>query len=105
SHARSPTSLEDIRLLLDQQSEAHFQWTPYEDPAIRAVIPDEFLQNPNAWQAKVALINYATVEMHRSDKRACRNTCHGLGSMASRIYYRQRRGSGNYVSKRKEAGL
>ncbi|MFQ6671017.1 hypothetical protein Gotur_035693, partial [Gossypium turneri] len=38
------------------------------DPAIRAVIPDEFLQNPNAWQAKVALINYATVEMHRSDK-------------------------------------
>ncbi|MFQ6669829.1 hypothetical protein Gotur_034924 [Gossypium turneri] len=26
SHARLPTPLEDIRLLLDQQSEAHFQW-------------------------------------------------------------------------------
>ncbi|MBA0877460.1 hypothetical protein Goshw_013284, partial [Gossypium schwendimanii] len=37
-----------------------FQWTPYEDPAIQAVIPDEFLQNPNAWHAKVALISYAT---------------------------------------------
>ncbi|MBA0877564.1 hypothetical protein Goshw_013482 [Gossypium schwendimanii] len=41
--------------------------TPYEDPAIRAVIPNEFLQNPNAWHAKVALINYATMEMHQSD--------------------------------------
>ncbi|MFQ6655016.1 hypothetical protein Gotur_025749, partial [Gossypium turneri] len=39
SYARLLTSLEDIRLLLDQQSEAHFQWTPYEDPIIRAVIP------------------------------------------------------------------
>ncbi|MBA0877094.1 hypothetical protein Goshw_023649 [Gossypium schwendimanii] len=38
SHARLPTSLEDIRLLLDQQSEALFQWTPYEDLAIRVVI-------------------------------------------------------------------
>ncbi|MBA0877459.1 hypothetical protein Goshw_013284, partial [Gossypium schwendimanii] len=45
-----------------------FQWTPYEDPAIQAVIPDEFLQNPNAWHAKVALISYATVKMHQSDR-------------------------------------
>ncbi|KAG8482198.1 hypothetical protein CXB51_026806 [Gossypium anomalum] len=30
-----------------------FQWTPYEDPTIRAVIPDEYLQNPNAWHVKV----------------------------------------------------
>ncbi|MBA0875697.1 hypothetical protein Goshw_007535, partial [Gossypium schwendimanii] len=37
-----------------------FQWTPYEDSTIRAVIPDEFFQNPNAWHVKVALINYAT---------------------------------------------
>ncbi|KAK5838998.1 hypothetical protein PVK06_007751 [Gossypium arboreum] len=58
----------DIRLVLDQQSEAQFQWTPYEDPAIRAVIPDEFFQNPNAWHVKVALVNYATVEMHQSDR-------------------------------------
>ncbi|MBA0876684.1 hypothetical protein Goshw_017453, partial [Gossypium schwendimanii] len=58
SYARLPTYLEDIRLLLDQQSEA--QWTPYEDPVIRAIIPDEYFQNPNAWHVKVALVNYAT---------------------------------------------
>ncbi|MBA0876685.1 hypothetical protein Goshw_017453, partial [Gossypium schwendimanii] len=58
--ARLPTYLEDIRLLLDQQSEAQFQWTPYEDPVIRAIIPDEYFQNPNAWHVKVALVNYAT---------------------------------------------
>ncbi|MFQ6634315.1 hypothetical protein Gotur_010701 [Gossypium turneri] len=68
SYARLPTSLKDIRLLLDQQSKAQFQWTSYEDPAIRAVIPDEYFQNPNAWQVKVALINYATVEMYQSDR-------------------------------------
>ncbi|KAG8488926.1 hypothetical protein CXB51_016878 [Gossypium anomalum] len=34
----------------------------------RAVIPNEFLQNPNAWHVKVALVNYATVEMHQSDR-------------------------------------
>ncbi|KAG8472590.1 hypothetical protein CXB51_034376 [Gossypium anomalum] len=45
-----------------------FQWTPYKDPAIRAVIPDEFLQNPNAWHVKVVLVNYATMEMHQSDR-------------------------------------
>ncbi|MBA0669443.1 hypothetical protein Goklo_024982 [Gossypium klotzschianum] len=33
-----------------------------------AVIPDEFFQNPNAWHAKVALISYATMEMHQSDR-------------------------------------
>ncbi|MFQ6655250.1 hypothetical protein Gotur_025892 [Gossypium turneri] len=67
SHARLPTSLEDIQLLLDQWSEAQFQWTPYEDQAIRAVIPEEFLQNPQAWQVKVVLINHATVEPHQLD--------------------------------------
>ncbi|KAG8502329.1 hypothetical protein CXB51_000306 [Gossypium anomalum] len=68
SYARLPTCLEDIRLLLEQRSEAQFQWTPYEDPAIRAVIPDEYLQNPNAWHVKVPLVNFAIVEMHQSDK-------------------------------------
>ncbi|MFQ6647496.1 hypothetical protein Gotur_020709 [Gossypium turneri] len=48
SYVGLPTSLEDIRLLLDQWSEAEFQWTPYEDLKIRAVILDEYLQNPNA---------------------------------------------------------
>ncbi|MBA0875780.1 hypothetical protein Goshw_006946 [Gossypium schwendimanii] len=42
SYIGIPTALEDIRLLLDQRLEAHFQWTPYEDPVIRAVISDEF---------------------------------------------------------------
>ncbi|MBA0785297.1 hypothetical protein Gotri_028204 [Gossypium trilobum] len=68
SYAGLPSSLEDIRLILDQQSEAQFQWTPYEDPTIRAIIPDEYFQNPNAWHAKVALVNYTTVEMHQSDR-------------------------------------
>ncbi|KAG8497119.1 hypothetical protein CXB51_008269 [Gossypium anomalum] len=45
-----------------------FQWTPYEDPLIRAVIPDEFFQNPNVWHVKVPLVNYAAVEMHQSDR-------------------------------------
>ncbi|MFQ6660535.1 hypothetical protein Gotur_029016 [Gossypium turneri] len=68
SYARLPTSLEDIRLLLDQRSEAQFQWTPYEDPAIRAVILDEYFQNLNGWHVKVSLVNFAIVEMHQSDK-------------------------------------
>ncbi|KAG8488711.1 hypothetical protein CXB51_016688 [Gossypium anomalum] len=45
-----------------------FQWTPYEDLAIRAVISDEFFQNPNIWHVKVSLVNYATVEMYQSDR-------------------------------------
>ncbi|XP_052476675.1 uncharacterized protein LOC105782737 [Gossypium raimondii] len=68
SYRGLPSELEDIRLLLEQRSEAEFQWTPYEDPTIRAVIPEEFLQNPNAWHAKVVLINYATVEPHQTDR-------------------------------------
>ncbi|MFQ6650392.1 hypothetical protein Gotur_022119, partial [Gossypium turneri] len=65
SYVGIPTSLDDIRLLLDQQSEAQFQWTPYEDPTIRAVISDEYFQNLNIWHVKVLLINYATIEMHQ----------------------------------------
>ncbi|KAK5771862.1 hypothetical protein PVK06_048116 [Gossypium arboreum] len=51
-----------------ERSEVQFQWTPYEDPAIQAVIPDEYLQNPNAWHVKVPLVNFAIVEMHQSDR-------------------------------------
>ncbi|KAK5832845.1 hypothetical protein PVK06_016648 [Gossypium arboreum] len=68
SYVGIPTSLEYIRLLLDQRSEAQFQWTPYEDPEIRAEIPDEFFQNPNIWHVKVLLVNYAIVEMHQLDR-------------------------------------
>ncbi|MBA0630559.1 hypothetical protein Godav_002645 [Gossypium davidsonii] len=32
--------------------------------AIRAVIPDEFFQNPHIWHVKVPLVNYATVEIY-----------------------------------------
>ncbi|MBA0749341.1 hypothetical protein Gogos_003285, partial [Gossypium gossypioides] len=45
-----------------------FQWTPYEDLAIRAVILDEFFPNPYIWHVKVPLVNYATVEMHQMDR-------------------------------------
>ncbi|MFQ6636851.1 hypothetical protein Gotur_014017 [Gossypium turneri] len=45
-----------------------FQWTPYEDPTIQAVIPDEFFQNLNIWHVKVLLVNYAIIEMHQTDR-------------------------------------
>ncbi|MBA0729286.1 hypothetical protein Golax_023178, partial [Gossypium laxum] len=45
-----------------------FQWTPYEDLTIRTVIPNKYFQNPNAWHVKVALVNYATVKMHQSNR-------------------------------------
>ncbi|MBA0648221.1 hypothetical protein Goklo_015985 [Gossypium klotzschianum] len=45
-----PEELEDIRLLLDQQSET------------------DFLVNPNIWHMKVPLIVFATMEMHKSDR-------------------------------------
>ncbi|MBA0876695.1 hypothetical protein Goshw_001606 [Gossypium schwendimanii] len=105
SYARLPASLEDIRLLLDQQSEAQFQWTPYEDPAIRVVIPNEYFQNPNAWHVKVALVNYATKPIIVLELACVPEYMHGLGSMASRIYCRQRRDSGNYVSKGNDVSL
>ncbi|KAK5784623.1 hypothetical protein PVK06_039149 [Gossypium arboreum] len=43
SYARLPNKLQNIRLLLDQQSKKEFEWTPYEDPAIKECIPEEFL--------------------------------------------------------------
>ncbi|MBA0678324.1 hypothetical protein Goari_019678 [Gossypium aridum] len=68
SYAGIPIALEDIRLLLNQWSKAQFQWTPYKDPTIRAVIMDEFFQNPKIWHVKVSLVNYATVEIHQTDR-------------------------------------
>ncbi|KAG8478820.1 hypothetical protein CXB51_028798 [Gossypium anomalum] len=61
SYIGIPSALEDIRLLLDQQLETQFQWTPYEDPAIRAVIPEEFFQNLNIWHVKVPLDPWQTI--------------------------------------------
>ncbi|MBA0852270.1 hypothetical protein Goshw_003283 [Gossypium schwendimanii] len=68
SYVGIPTALEDVRLLLDQRSEGQFQGTLYEDPTIRVVISDEFFQNSNIWHVKVPLVNYATVEMHQTDR-------------------------------------
>ncbi|KAG8479181.1 hypothetical protein CXB51_029901 [Gossypium anomalum] len=68
SYVGIPTTLEDIRLLLNQLLETQFQWTPYEDPAIRAVIPEELFQNPNIWHVKVPLVNYAIVEIQLMDR-------------------------------------
>ncbi|MBA0786771.1 hypothetical protein Gotri_026164 [Gossypium trilobum] len=68
SYVEIPTAFEDIRLLLDQRLEAQFQWTPYEDPKIRAVISDKFFQHPNIWHVNVSLVNYTTVEMHQTDR-------------------------------------
>ncbi|KAH1039029.1 hypothetical protein J1N35_040772, partial [Gossypium stocksii] len=68
SYVGIPTSLEDIQLLLDQQSKEQFQWTSYKDPTIRVVILDEFFQNPNIWPVKVPMVTYAIMEMHQSDR-------------------------------------
>ncbi|MBA0729066.1 hypothetical protein Golax_025850, partial [Gossypium laxum] len=65
SYVGIPTVLEDIWLLLDQWSEAQ---TPYNDPVIRAIILDEFFQNLNIWHVKAPLVNYATVQMHQTDR-------------------------------------
>ncbi|KAG8472275.1 hypothetical protein CXB51_034338 [Gossypium anomalum] len=68
SYVGIPTALEDIQLLLDQRLEAQFQWTSYKDLTIRAIIPDEFFQNPNIQHVKVPLVNYAAVEMHQMSR-------------------------------------
>ncbi|KAH1091909.1 hypothetical protein J1N35_019166 [Gossypium stocksii] len=59
------TSLSEPPIYIPTHNE--IQWTPFEDPAIRAVIPDEFFQNPNIWHVKVPLVRYATVEMHQTN--------------------------------------
>ncbi|MBA0713602.1 hypothetical protein Golax_012627, partial [Gossypium laxum] len=56
SYAGIRTALEDIQFLLDQRSEA------------QALIPDELFQNLNSWHVKVSLVNYATVEIHWTDR-------------------------------------
>ncbi|MBA0760538.1 hypothetical protein Gotri_023277 [Gossypium trilobum] len=32
------------------------------------VISDEFFQNSNIWHVNVPLVNYATIEMHQTDR-------------------------------------
>ncbi|MBA0696564.1 hypothetical protein Goari_003107, partial [Gossypium aridum] len=45
-----------------------FELTSYEDLAIQAVVPEEFFVNPNAWNVKVPLVLYATVDIHETDR-------------------------------------
>ncbi|MBA0766783.1 hypothetical protein Gotri_015790, partial [Gossypium trilobum] len=68
SHVGLSTELQDIRLLLDQRSEAEFEWTLYEDLAIPEVIHEKFFVNSNIWHVKVSLVVYATVEIHETDR-------------------------------------
>ncbi|MBA0777879.1 hypothetical protein Gotri_005841 [Gossypium trilobum] len=68
SYARVPKEMRDIQLLLDQQSEAEFVWTPYKDPTIRECISSEFLVNPNIWHMNLSLVVYVNVEMHESNR-------------------------------------
>ncbi|MBA0618540.1 hypothetical protein Godav_027864, partial [Gossypium davidsonii] len=65
SYVGQPEELEDIQLLLDQQSEADM---PYFDSRTQACIPSEFLVNPNIWHVNVPLAVYTTMEMHKSDR-------------------------------------
>ncbi|KAG8485719.1 hypothetical protein CXB51_019081 [Gossypium anomalum] len=68
SHMGLPAKLQDIQLLLDQQSEVELEWMRYEDPTIREVIPDEFFVNSNIWHVNVPLVVYATIEIHETDR-------------------------------------
>ncbi|KAH1031837.1 hypothetical protein J1N35_044011 [Gossypium stocksii] len=45
-----------------------FEWTLYEDPTIQVIISDEFFLNPKAWNIKVPLVVYTTIEMHETDR-------------------------------------
>ncbi|KAH1056103.1 hypothetical protein J1N35_034168 [Gossypium stocksii] len=60
--------LEDMQLLLDQQSKPEFGWMSYSDPRIQEYIPIEFLINHNIRNVKVSLIVFAMVEMHESNR-------------------------------------
>ncbi|MFQ6661203.1 hypothetical protein Gotur_029436 [Gossypium turneri] len=59
--------LGDIQLLLDQRSEAEFEWMPYIDTGIQKCISVEFLANRSIWHVKVPLIDFMTVKMHESN--------------------------------------
>ncbi|MBA0876692.1 hypothetical protein Goshw_001606, partial [Gossypium schwendimanii] len=125
SYARLPASLEDIRLLLDQQSEAQSDRVLRQFgfrqpiPVAPEVLDDHHKIDirqlhtdwPRFWS------HYIQIWEDRYDYIPTRKpiivlelACvpeymHGLGSMASRIYCRQRRDSGNYVSKGNDVSL
>ncbi|KAH1040072.1 hypothetical protein J1N35_041815 [Gossypium stocksii] len=52
SYVGLPKELQVIRLLLDQQSKAEFEWMSYSNLRLQVCIPSEFLVNPNIRHVK-----------------------------------------------------
>ncbi|KAG8475430.1 hypothetical protein CXB51_032261 [Gossypium anomalum] len=84
----------------------------YEDQAIRAVISDEFLQNPNAWHVKhPRCLMMSTKSTYGNCIRIGRDTghtiskCGKIGSMARHIYCRKMRGDDKFVPKGNDRGI
>ncbi|MBA0802982.1 hypothetical protein Gohar_013234 [Gossypium harknessii] len=67
-HNGISTELEDIRLVLDQQTENEFVLLPYVDPSIQEYVPIEFLANQKIWHVKVPLVIFVTIVMYESDQ-------------------------------------
>ncbi|MBA0648088.1 hypothetical protein Goklo_015874, partial [Gossypium klotzschianum] len=67
SYLSLPKDLEDIRLLLDQRSEAEFEWMSYANTDVISCIPLKVLRNRQMWDAKVPLIVYTMMEMHKTE--------------------------------------
>ncbi|MBA0848556.1 hypothetical protein Goshw_003878 [Gossypium schwendimanii] len=57
--------LEDFRLLLDQCSEAEFEWMSYANTVIISCIPPEVFANREMWDAKVEAVDFATIARHK----------------------------------------
>ncbi|MBA0876809.1 hypothetical protein Goshw_012781, partial [Gossypium schwendimanii] len=125
SYAGLPSSLKDIRLLLDQLSEAQldrvlrqFRFQKLIFVALK-VLDDHHkidlrqlhMDWPRFWSYSIQMwedqYDYIpTLEPITVPELACvPEYMHDLGSMASHIYYRQRRGSDNCVSKGNDVAL
>ncbi|KAK5819445.1 hypothetical protein PVK06_024446 [Gossypium arboreum] len=57
----------DFKLLLDQRSEAEFEWISYVNTNIISCTLLEKLANQEMWDAKTSLVVYVTIEMHETD--------------------------------------
>ncbi|MBA0550977.1 hypothetical protein Golob_021882, partial [Gossypium lobatum] len=81
SYVGLPEELGDFRLLLDQHSKAKFEWMSYIDIDTISCISLKVLENREMWDAKVPLVVYVTVEMHKSDREKMTTIgCNGTGS-------------------------
>ncbi|KAG8473404.1 hypothetical protein CXB51_035706 [Gossypium anomalum] len=68
SYVGLPEELEDFRLLLDQSSEANFEWMSFADANIIYCIPSEVFANWDMWDVNVSLLVYVMVEIHKLDQ-------------------------------------